>query len=49
MKKLVAFALILSLGMFSVVGCGGPTTGKKTPEKTPVEKKAPADTKPMPK
>jgi hypothetical protein len=38
MKKLVAFALILSLGMFSVVGCGGPTT-KKTDNKPPIEKK----------
>jgi hypothetical protein len=46
MKKLVAFALILGLGMFSVVGCGGPDTKKpadkggaaapaKTLEKTP--------------
>ena len=36
MKKLVAFALILSLGMFSVVGCGGTTTTK------PSDKGAPA-------
>jgi hypothetical protein len=28
MKKLVAFALILSLGMFSVVGCGNPAPKK---------------------
>jgi hypothetical protein len=45
MKKLVAFALILSLGMFSVVGCGGPDTKKPVDNKKPVETKAPTDTK----
>jgi PBP1b-binding outer membrane lipoprotein LpoB len=44
MKKLVAFALILGLGMFSVVGCSHetktepakkPPTEKQNPEKTP--------------
>jgi hypothetical protein len=34
MKKLVAFALILGLGMFSVVGCGGTTAPKTTPPAT---------------
>ncbi len=47
MKKLVAFALILGLGMFSVVGCT--KAEKKEPEKKPpVEKQNPEKTPPAP-
>ena len=57
MKKFVAFALILSLGMFSVVGCGGTSTpapnapagankvDKPKDTKVPVDNKTPTDNK----
>ena len=54
MKKLVAFAMILSLGLFCAVGCSKPPAGTKKTETTktevnkseeakPGEKAAPAD------
>jgi hypothetical protein len=38
MKKFVTFVLILSLGLFSIAGCGGSKPPKKTPEKKTSEK-----------
>lgn len=39
MKKLVAFALILTLGLFTAVGCSKPAEkAKKEPPKTEVGK-----------
>ncbi len=58
MKKLVAIAMILSLGMFCTVGCGPAPKppvkpGINAPEKKPNETKPgdtkPGETKPMPK
>jgi hypothetical protein len=36
MKKLVAFAMILSLGLFCAVGCNKPAAPAKPPVKPPV-------------
>ena len=35
MKKFVAFVMILSLGMFTAIGCSKPTEKKKETPKTP--------------
>jgi hypothetical protein len=56
MKKLVAIALILSLGMFSVVGCGNPAPKPKDnkagaaakPGETKPGETKPGETKPGP-
>lgn len=42
MKKLVLFAVVLSLGLFCAVGCSKPTPVKKAePAKTEVKKDEP--------
>jgi hypothetical protein len=43
MKKLAAFAMILSLGLFCAAGCGKPPAKTPGPGAPPVTEKAPAD------
>jgi hypothetical protein len=44
MKKFLAFVMILSLGVFTAIGCSKPVEKPKDKGKAPVETKAP-DTK----
>lgn len=48
MKKLVAFAMILSLGMFCTFGCGPAPKKPEPPKKPPVEKQNPDKPAPSP-